>query len=301
MKKTDQKTSAIGIFDSGVGGLTVVQAIRNYLPNETLCYFGDTARVPYGTKSADTVKRYSVEITRFLQSHDVKMIVVACNTASSCALPEIRSVFDGPVLGVVEPGVRAAVAATKTGRVGLIGTRSTVQSGSYQKHLLEQNSSLHIQSQACPLFVSLVEEGWENDEITYQIAHRYLHPFIENALDVLIMGCTHYPLMTHVIQNVMGESVHLVSSAEEVAKEALAMLESMDLMAEEKAYKDLFYASDDIAGFKKLYNRIFQDENGTFVEAPNDFFHIVQEINKFRDQLFRDSIQWFQPLAEKKF
>ena len=290
-------SSPIGIFDSGVGGLTVVQSLRRYLPNETLCYFGDTARVPYGTKSAETVKRYSVEVARFLQSHNVKMIVVACNTASSCALDQIRSVFSGPVIGVVEPGVRAALQATKTGRIGLIGTRSTVKSGAYQRCLYQQNPNLLIIAQPCPLFVSLVEEGWEEDEITYAVAKRYLEKLVKENLDVLILGCTHYPLMTPIIQSVIGEDVNLVNSAEEVAKEVKSTLTDMDLLSPQKNCKDLFYASDDIDNFKSLYRRIFNEENASFAEAPSDFFTIVQEINKFRGRkIFSDSIQWFDPL-----
>lgn len=291
-------SAAIGIFDSGVGGLTVVQALRKKLPNETLCYFGDTARVPYGTKSADTIKRYSVEIARFLKTHDVKMIVVACNTASSCALDEIRQVFTGPVIGVVEPGVRAAVRASLSGRIGLIGTRSTVKSAAYQRLLLRENSSLHIASQACPLFVSLVEEGWEKEEITYQIAKKYLNPLLSEHIDVVILGCTHYPLMAGVIQRVCGEGVVLVNSAEEVAKEVEYTLREMHLCATHKTYQDLFYASDDIASFQMLYRRIFGVEDGRFVEAPADFFELVQEIYKFKGKIFTESLQWFTPIGE---
>jgi glutamate racemase len=288
-------SSPIGVFDSGVGGLTVVRALRHHLPLETICYFGDTARVPYGTKSADTVRRYSAEIARFLLSHDVKMIVVACNTASSCALDEIRRVFPGPVLGVVEPGVQTALEATQSRRIGLIGTRSTVNSGAYQRLLLEADPGLHIVSQACPLFVSLVEEGWENEAITEQIARRYLRELVEAKLDVLILGCTHYPLMAEVIQRVMGDGVRLVSSAEAAARQAVEVLRQLNLNAGEKRYKDLFYASDDIQSFKKLYQRIFGEEEGTFAEAPSDFFALVQEINKFKERLFTGSIQWFEP------
>lgn len=286
----------IGIFDSGIGGLTVVKSLREMLPNETFCYFGDTARVPYGTKSAETIKRYSVEITRFLKSHDVKMIVVACNTVSSVALPPIREQFDGPVLGVVEPGVRAAIQATRSGRIGIIGTKSTIQSGTYQKHLLEKNPSLHISAQACPLFVPIVEEGWENEPITVDIARHYLSPFIEEELDTVILGCTHYPLMAQVIQRVMGAPVKLVSSADEVAREVKETLTSMNGLTDRKRVKDLFYASDDIAGFKRLYERIFGDCNAAFQEAPSDFFAIVQEVYRFKGKLFADPSTWFEPM-----
>lgn len=287
----------IGIFDSGVGGLTVVQSLRALLPNETFCYFGDTARVPYGTKSAETVKRYSVEITRFLKSHDVKMIVVACNTVSSVALPPIREQFGGPVLGVVEPGVRAAIQTTRTGRIGVIGTKSTINSGTYQKRLLEKNPSLHIIAQACPLFVPLVEEGWENESITVDIARQYLTPFIKDELDAVIMGCTHYPLMAHVIQQVLGDRVKLVSSADEAAREVKDTLGGMNWLANKKQVKDLFYASDDIAGFQRLYERIFGNRDASFQEASSDFFAIVQEVYRFKGKLFADPATWFDPLG----
>jgi len=285
----------IGIFDSGIGGLTVARALRKLLPKETLCYFGDTARVPYGAKSPETVKRYSLEITRFLISHNVKMIVVACNTVSSVSLPQIREQFNGPVIGVVEPGVRAAISVSKSHRIGVIGTKSTIQSGAYQKRLLEKNKSLHIIAQACPLFVPLVEEGWENDAITYDIAKRYLEPLVKDNLDAVILGCTHYPLIDHIIENVMGDTVQLVNSAEEAAIEVEETLKEHKLLSETKLLKDLFYASDDIEGFKRLYKRIFGDLHSTFVEAPSDFFSIVQQVHRFKDKLHTDPITWFEP------
>ncbi|MGC9329531.1 MAG: glutamate racemase [Candidatus Hinthialibacter sp.] len=288
----------IGVFDSGVGGLTVVQSIRQLLPNETLCYFGDTARVPYGTKSGETIKRYSVEITRFLKSHDVKMIVVACNTASSVALPAIRAHFDGPVLGVVEPGVRAALQHAHRGRIGVIGTKSTIQSGAYQKHLLDQDPALFIIAQACPLFVPLVEEGWENEPITFKVAKRYLAGLIQENLDVLILGCTHYPLISHVIQQAVGEQIQLVSSAEEAAKETRQILSQSNLLASQKRVKDLFYASDNIQGFQNIYERIFHNHDASFVEAHSDFFHLVQEIYRFRGtKLFAEPADWFEAFS----
>ncbi|MBN2328434.1 MAG: glutamate racemase [Candidatus Omnitrophica bacterium] len=288
----------IGIFDSGIGGLTVVQSLRKLLPDETLCYFGDTARVPYGTKSAETIKRYSVEITRFLKSHNVKMIVVACNTASAVALPVIRAHFDGPVLGVVEPGARAALRHAKRGRIGVIGTQSTVQSGAYQNHLLDLNPSLFMIARACPLFVSLVEEGWENDPITLQVAQHYLADLTRENLDVLIMGCTHYPLISHVIQQAVGEQVQLVSSAEEAAKETLQILSQSNLLAPQKRVKDLFYASDNIQGFQNLYERIFKNRDASFVEAHSEFFNLVQEIYRFRGtKLFAEPAAWFESIG----
>lgn len=286
----------IGIFDSGVGGLTVVKALREIVPHETLCYFGDTARVPYGTKSAETIQRYSLEITRFLKSHDVKMIVVACNTVSSVSLPPIREQFEGPVIGVVEPGVRAAIQTTRSGRIGIIGTKSTIHSGAYQNHLLERKASLHVVAQACPLFVPLVEEGLEDDPITEGIVRRYLYPMMEEALDTVILGCTHYPLIAHVIQKVLGENVKLVSSADEAAKEVKETLAAAHQLSCRRRVKDLFYASDDIAGFQRLYERIFGNREATFIEAASDFFGIVQELHRFKSRLYVDPSSWFEPL-----
>ena len=295
-KQQEEMQNPIGIFDSGIGGLTVVQSLRRHLPQETLCYFGDTARVPYGTKSSETVQRYSVEITRFLRSHDAKILVIACNTVSSVAMDVIRNHFNGPVLGVVEPGVRAAIEATKTGRVGVIGTRSTIRSGAYQQRLLETDPSLHIAACACPLLVPFVEEGWEGDPTMFDVARKYLEPLIEENLDVLILGCTHYPLISNVIQRVMGDSVTLVSSAEEVAKETKNLLVDLNLLAPEKKWKDLFYASDDIASFKHLYERIFSDQDATFMEAQTDFFTIVQDVYRFKGKIFADKIEWFEAI-----
>ncbi|MEW6238836.1 MAG: glutamate racemase [Candidatus Omnitrophota bacterium] len=290
------KNKPIGIFDSGIGGLTVVKEISRRMPQETLCYFGDTARVPYGTKSAETVKRYSVEITRFLHSHDSKIVIVACNTASSVALEEIRNAFPGPAIGVVEPGVRAALRATKNGRIGVIGTKSTINSGAYQKKLLELDRSLHIAAAPCPLFVPLAEEGWVDDPITLETAKRYLTPLRGENVDVLILGCTHFPLLEGIIRQAMGGNVTLINSAEEVSREVEAILKENNLFSPRKTYKDLFYASDDIAGFEKLHRRICGKGDVSFVEAPSDFFAIVQEVRRFRGKIFADAIQWFEPL-----
>lgn len=292
--------SPIGVFDSGIGGLTVARALQQSLPNETLCYFGDTARVPYGTKSAETVTRYSEEITRFLWSHGAKMIVVACNTASSLALEATRALFPGPVLGVVEPGVRAALRATRSGRIGVIGTRSTIESGAYQGRLQAERADVVVRAQACPLFVPLAEEGWTHDAITRQTAERYLSPLRDEGVDVLILGCTHFPLLADVISEAMGPGVVLVNSAEEVACEVEQRLMQGAGLAAQKHHKDLFYASDDIAGFERLYYRICGDAPATFQEAPSDFFAFVQDIYRYRKRLFLGAIPWFEPLEEAR-
>ncbi len=286
--------AAIGIFDSGVGGLTVAHCLQQQLPNETLCYFGDTARVPYGTKSPETVKRYSVEITRFLKSHDVKLIIAACNTVSSVALEEAKSVFSGPVIGVVEPGVRAAAEATTNGRIGVIGTKSTINSAAYQSRLQSLDPSIRIISQACPLFVPLVEEDWINEPEAEKIAEKYLAPLKCEQIDVLILGCTHFPLLTEVIQRVMGDSVTLVNSAKEVTREAAQTLQHHQLASETKRWNDLFYASDDIDGFERMYRRFGGADGARFVEAPSDFFQMVQQIHLYKDSVFAHGIQWFE-------
>lgn len=195
----------IGVFDSGVGGLTVAREIFRNLPNEKIIYYGDTARVPYGNKSADTIKRYSRQITRFLLSKDVKAIVIACNTASALALDAVREMTDIPVIGVVEPGARAAVSATSSGRIGIIGTSATITSGLYDRYIKEMMPSAQVFGKACPLFVHLVEEGMLDDSVTVEMIHRYLDDLIKNDnIDTLILGCTHYPLLRSVIAREIG-------------------------------------------------------------------------------------------------
>ncbi|MBI1389229.1 MAG: glutamate racemase [bacterium] len=290
-------SSPIGIFDSGIGGLTVVQCMQQHLANETLCYFGDTARVPYGTKSPDTVKRYSLEIVEFLKTHEVKIVVVACNTASSLALDEVKAAFDGPVIGVVEPGVRAGAAATRNGRIGVIGTRGTIRSGAYQRRLQQIDPSFHIAAAPCPLFVPLVEEGWIDHAVAERVAEEYLAPLRNEKVDVLILGCTHYPVLSKVIGRVMGEGVALVNSAEEVTREVSQRLGELGLLSETRRYQNLYYASDDIEGFKRLYQRICGKEQGIFLEAPADYFTLVQQLHKYRGRLFTSAAQWFEPMS----
>ena len=290
-------TKPIGIFDSGIGGLTVVREIQSLLPNETLCYFGDTARVPYGTKSPDTIIRYSEEITDFLKSHDVKLILAACNTASSVALPAIQQRFDGPVIGVVAPGVKAAVKSTRTNRAGIIGTKSAVASQSYQNGLKQANPSIEVFAQACPLFVPLVEEGWLDGEEVKGIASRYLNPLKEKQIDTLILGCTHYPLLQEMIQSVMGGDVVLINSAEEAAREVKNVLERHNGLNPAKQWKDLFYASDDIAHFQTLCSRICPNGDKVFAEVNADFFTVAQKIHRLESIHLKQGIQWFTPIG----
>jgi glutamate racemase len=221
----------IGVFDSGVGGLTVVRELIEILPGEDIVYFGDTARVPYGTKSAETVVKFAREDLAFLKSRDVKLIVIACNTASSVALPLLADEEDIPVIGVLLPGSRGAAAATLNGRIAVIGTTATVNSGAYEKALGEISDRFEIMSSPCPLFVSLAEEGWVDDEISLMIARRYLEPLTGFGADTLVLGCTHYPLLKGVISTVMGDGVVLVDSATETAADVQETLESADLLS----------------------------------------------------------------------
>jgi glutamate racemase len=221
--------SAIGVFDSGMGGLTVVRELMHQLPNESIIYFGDTARVPYGPKSPDTVLRYSREITAFLQGEGVKALVVACNTATAHALPALRREFDMPIVGVIEPGARAAAAVTKTKRVGVIGTAGTIKSRAYEKEIRKLLPDVQVTAQACALFVPLVEEGWLDSEVTRAVARNYLAPIVSAEVDTLVLGCTHYPLMKTVIGNVVGRAVRLIDSAHETARQAGEILREYGL------------------------------------------------------------------------
>ena len=228
MPMTNINDCPIGVFDSGLGGLTVVKQLIQFLPNEKVVYVGDTARVPYGTKSATTIIRYSREIAKTLLKHDVKMIVVACNTASSLALDVLSKELKVPVVGVIEPGAKKAAASTKTGKVGIIATSSTVKSGKYAQKIKEINSKIDVYSKACPLFVPLVEEGWYDHDVTHLVAEEYLKEMKKAKVDTLILGCTHYPLLKNVIHTVMGPKVNLIDSAEVVAEGVRALLIDKD-------------------------------------------------------------------------
>jgi glutamate racemase len=214
----------IGVFDSGVGVLTVLRELIARLPGESFVYFGDTARVPYGGKSAETVRRFSRENIEFLLARNVKMVVIACNTASSHALPAMASEFGVPIVGVIEPGVRAAAAATRNGRIAVIGTVATVRSDAYPSRIREAKPGAMVVSQPCPLFVPLVEEGWVDAPITRLVAEEYLRVFHGSGVDTLVLGCTHYPLLKRVIGEVVGQEVVLVDSAVETAREVETVL-----------------------------------------------------------------------------
>lgn len=232
---TLDNNKAIGIFDSGIGGLTVLKALEEALPEENLVYLGDTARVPYGNKSRETVTRYSMENTHFLLQSGVKMVVVACNTASALSLAELKKNFSIPILGVLEPGARAAVGATRSKEVGVIGTESTIGSSSYVRAVQAVEERIRVWGIACPLFVPLVEEGWVDSDITERVARKYLEPFFKTPIDALILGCTHYPLLKKVLSRVMGEKVALVDSAQETARAVKALLKENNLLKTDPA------------------------------------------------------------------
>jgi glutamate racemase len=248
-----QANRPIGVFDSGIGGLTVVRAMREQLPNESIIYFGDTARVPYGAKSPATVARYSREAAAFLTSHDVKMVVIACNTATAHAYDILCAELDVPVVGVIEPGSRAAVEATKSGRIGVIGTAGTIRSGAYDLAVRRRLDDARVYAQPCPLFVPLVEEGMNNTEATRLIATDYLGPLREMDVDVLILGCTHYPLLRPLLQDVMGARVQLVDSAEQTARDVAVMLDQNGLRnTTGEAATYTFIASDSPLRFRDV-------------------------------------------------
>ena len=243
---TVDRSAPIGVFDSGIGGLTVVRELMRQLPNESIIYFGDTARLPYGPKSPETVIRYSREITSFLLSQGVKAMVVACNTATAHALPTLRREYDLPIIGVIEPGSRAAARATRTGSVGVIGTQGTINSRAYERAIAAELSTARITVQACPLFVPLVEEGWLETEATHLIAQEYLAPFSEGKVDTLVLGCTHYPLLKRAIGEVVGREVRLIDSAEETAAETVATLRDRNLTHEGDAAPSYRFVSSDV-------------------------------------------------------
>ena len=232
----------VGVFDSGVGGLTVAREIMRQLPEERLVYFGDTARVPYGSKSQATILRFVRQIVRFLETKEVKAIVVACNTASAYALETIEKEIQLPIIGVVKPGAKTAAAASRNGRIGVIATDATIGSGLYTQFIRSINPKLQVFGKACPLFCPLVEEGWLKDPVTVEVANRYLEPLLATGIDTLVMGCTHYPLLRSTLREIMGDKVNLVNPAYETARELKALLEeglTHDFVTEEIAKRYL--------------------------------------------------------------
>ena len=264
---------AIGVFDSGLGGISVVRAIIDLLPHEHLIYFGDTARVPYGSKSEETVIRFAHQISSFLREKQVKMIVVACNTASAVALESLQKSFSIPVVGVIEPGSQAAVKSSTRKRIGVIGTAATIRSGAYRAAIRALDPTMEVIDQPCPLLVPLVEEDWPHDGVVTQVLESYLGSFKQQKPDSLILGCTHYPYLKSVIQEVMGSSVHLVDSGEETATQVHHVLDEMGLLNPENGDpgRHKFYVSD--------FPQKFEETASRFLGRPLDkLFKVELEV-----------------------
>lgn len=242
---------AIGIFDSGIGGLTVFKEIARLLPCEDIIYLGDTARVPYGTRSAETVTQYSFECSDFLLKKNIKLLVVACNTVSAISLPEMRKRISIPIIGVIEPGARAAVNISSSNTIGVIGTEATVRSNAYVNAIKALNGQAKVLSAACPLFVPLVEEGWTEGDVARLTALKYLEPMIKSRVDTLVLGCTHYPLLKGVIQSVMGKEVKLIDSAVETAKVVKDLLNG-NAKPQNISGERTFYVTDSEEKFIKI-------------------------------------------------
>jgi glutamate racemase len=272
----------IGIFDSGVGGLTVYRALHERLPNERFVYLGDTARVPYGTKSLATVERYAVENARFLQAHGIKLLVVACNTASALALPAIRKAVTVPVMGVIEPGSRAAIETADGEKIGVIATEATVQSHAYAHAISAMGSNVEVIERACPLFVSLAEEGWSNSHVARIVAQDYLSEFRQTRVGALVLGCTHYPILRDVISETVGANVNLIDSGAATARDVETLLENSSLTRDEPfgLYQerrlcddlDHFYVTDAAERFAKVAER-FLGSAPSILEAVEIWGH----------------------------
>ncbi|PKK91971.1 MAG: glutamate racemase [Candidatus Wallbacteria bacterium HGW-Wallbacteria-1] len=271
MGKRRETSKPLGIFDSGIGGMTVTMAIKNLLPDEKIVYYGDTARVPYGPKSPETIIRFSSQICNFLVHRDVKIIVIACNSASSSSLEHLRNTLSIPVMGVIEPGARAAVRATRSGRVAIIGTRATVESESYNRAIAALSPDIHVISRACPLLVPLVEEGWTDFIEAKLIVKRYLHDILRDGVDTIILGCTHYPLLKNVISHIAGPGITLIDSAHEtalevrelLAREGLLSLSANGLQGEKHGIaseKCRYYVSDSPDSFSNACKGLFGTE-----------------------------------------
>ena len=253
------RNAPVGVFDSGVGGLTVAREIMRQLPDERIVYFGDTARVPYGSKSRDTVLRYSRQIIRFLRTREVKAIVIACNTATALTLDTVAAESDIPIIGVIHAGAKTAVESTRNGRIGVIGTEATIGSGIYTEVMKKMKPGIQVFGKSCPLFVPLVEEGWLHDPVTDEVAARYLKELQDKQVDTLILGCTHYPLLRSTIRKIMGDGVCLVNPAYETALELRRLLDEKGLSSEgteKNEFPYRFYVSDLADEFKAFANSI---------------------------------------------
>lgn len=282
MGSMSTNTGAIGVFDSGVGGLTVLNALRAALPNENLVYLGDTARVPYGTKSALSVMRYAEQAARALMQREVKALVIACNTASAMALEHLQLCYPGvPVLGVIEPGADAACAVSRTGAIGIIATEGTTNNQAYQKAILQRNPQARVRAQACSLFVGLAEEGWHKGDLVEQIVARCLAPLLKShedgvVLDTLVLGCTHFPVLQTAIQNVVGQEVRLVDSAKTTATAVLDVLRSSGLLNIQEGVGQIqFLVTDGPERFVRVANNFFNEAISSAEVELVDIQHYV--------------------------
>jgi glutamate racemase len=247
------KHKPIGVFDSGIGGLTVVKRLASTLPNENIIYFGDTARVPYGSKSNSTVIEYSIQNTKFLLQKNIKALVVACNTASSIAIPDLKKIFDIPIIGMIKPGSRMALRKTQNKKIGVIGTRATISNLAYSKEIKKMNNKAEVFEKPCPLFVPLAEEGWIKHKATYEIAEEYLKELREDGIDTLVLGCTHYPILSEIIQKVIGSKVTLIDSGVASSELIKLELEKFDLLSDSGTTGGQeYYVSDIPAKFKEV-------------------------------------------------
>ena len=251
-KSLDINNNPIGIFDSGFGGLTVMSAVARLLPSEDIIYFGDTAHVPYGSKSREVVTSFSLAIANFLLTHKVKMIVIACNTASAFALSALKRRLLVPVIGVIDPGAKAALAVSSAGRIGVIGTEGTIHSHAYRAAIIRIDRHAKVFGSACPLFVPLVEEGWCDHPVTRQITGEYLAPLKKHTIDTLVLGCTHYPLLKKVLQKSIGPRIRLIDSAEATASEVAETLRSRGAAASKRKGRQYFFVSDAPQKFKTI-------------------------------------------------
>lgn len=254
------KNLSIGMFDSGIGGLTVLKEVRKLLPHEHILYLGDTARVPYGNKSPETITRYALESAIFLLTKGIKILVIACNTSSALALNILKKKLPIPVLGVIDPGARVAVRLTKNKKIGIIGTKATIRSMAYEKAMKKINPDVEVLSRACPLFVPIAEEGLENDKIAVLTAEKYLHEFKKSSIDALVMGCTHYPVLEKVINTTMGRNVTIVNTGRETAIEIKALLEKKKITNSRGKGGSEYFVTDSPESFREVGSRFLGED-----------------------------------------
>ncbi len=276
----DRKNLAIAVFDSGVGGLTIVKEILNVLPYESVVYLGDTARVPYGAKSKETVTRFTEEAISFLKDKGIKILLIACNTSSSLALPNLNKDYDFKIIGVVDAGVEEAVKVSRVKRVGVIGTEATINSKAYEKRLKELDPDIEVFSKSCPLFVPLVEESWIDEPESFKIAEKYLKSLKDKKIDTLILGCTHYPFMKKIIQYGIGEHVALIDSAKAFVKRVRKVLLEDNILSDNKEREHEFYVTDEPSKFKSFSELFLGNNIGSIKKIDLKEYRDVSNIGK---------------------